>query len=101
LADAIIDQFVHNALRIFLQGESQRKIRAQRTIYYLDIYIKDYASVMVFQKGLEDYLWLNNCEKPHNGLGFRTPAEGYSMSGKSAGIPLETHINNIESWSWK
>jgi len=32
LADAILDRLVHNAHRIELQGESQRKIRAQRTM---------------------------------------------------------------------
>jgi DNA replication protein DnaC len=32
LADAILDRLVHNAHRIQLQGESQRKIRAQRTM---------------------------------------------------------------------
>jgi DNA replication protein DnaC len=32
LADAILDRLVHNAHRIKLQGESQRKIRAERTM---------------------------------------------------------------------
>jgi transposase len=32
LADAILDRLVHNAHRILFQGESQRKIRAQRTM---------------------------------------------------------------------
>jgi len=32
LADAILDRLVHNAHRIQLQGDSQRKIRAQRTM---------------------------------------------------------------------
>jgi len=32
LADAILDRLVHNAHRIDLQGESQRKIRAQHTM---------------------------------------------------------------------
>ncbi len=32
LADAILDRLVHNAHRILLQGDSQRKIRAQRSM---------------------------------------------------------------------
>lgn len=32
LADAILDRIVHNAHRIQLEGESQRKLRAQRTM---------------------------------------------------------------------
>lgn len=32
LADAILDRLVHNAQRVHLEGESQRKIRAQRSM---------------------------------------------------------------------
>jgi DNA replication protein DnaC len=32
LADAILDRLVHNAQRIHLEGESQRKIRSQRSM---------------------------------------------------------------------
>lgn len=32
LADAILDRIVHNAQRVQLEGESQRKLRAQRTM---------------------------------------------------------------------
>jgi transposase InsO family protein len=75
--------------------------RLWRTIKYEDIYIKDYASVMELQKGLEDYLWLYNNERPHQGLGYRTPAEIYGMNRESAGIPLETHLKYVDSWSSK
>lgn len=75
--------------------------RLWRTIKYEDIYIKDYASVMELQKGLEDYLWLYNYERPHQGLGYQTPAETYNMNRESAGIPLETHLNYVDSWSSK
>ncbi len=75
--------------------------RLWRTIKYEDIYIKDYASVMELHNGLEDYLWLYNYERPHQGLGYQTPAEVYSMDGKSAGIPLESHLKYVDSWSRK
>jgi len=32
LADAILDRLVHNAQRIQLEGESQRKLRSQRSM---------------------------------------------------------------------
>ena len=32
MADAILDRIVHNAHRIQLEGESQRKLRAQRSM---------------------------------------------------------------------
>ena len=75
--------------------------RLWRTIKYEDIYIKGYASVIELQKGLEDYLWLYNYERPHQGLGYQTPAEIYNMRRESAGISLETHLNYVNSWSSK
>ena len=32
LADAILDRLVHNAIRITLEGESQRKLRGSRNL---------------------------------------------------------------------
>lgn len=32
LADAILDRLIHNAYRLNLEGESQRKLRAVRTM---------------------------------------------------------------------
>jgi putative transposase len=75
--------------------------RLWRTIKYEDIYIQEYASVLELQQGLEDYLWLYNYERPHQGLGYRTPAEIYGMNGESARIPLEAHLKYIDSWSSK
>ena len=73
--------------------------RLWRTIKYEDIYIKDYASVIELQNGLEDYLWLYNYERPHQGLGYHTPAEVYGMSDKCAGIRVESHLKYVDSWS--
>jgi transposase InsO family protein len=56
---------------------------------------------MELQKCLEDYLWLYNYERPHQGLGYRTPAEIYNMNRESAGIPLEAHLKYVDSWSRK
>jgi putative transposase len=75
--------------------------RLWRTIKYEDIYIKDYASVIELQNGLEDYLWLYNYERPHQGLGYRTPAEVYGMNDESAGIRVESHLKYVDSWSRK
>jgi putative transposase len=75
--------------------------RLWRTIKYEDIYIKDYASVIELQNGLEDYLWLYNYERPHQGLGYQTPAEVYGTSEESAGICVESHLKYVDSWSRK
>ena len=75
--------------------------RLWRTIKYEDIYIKDYVSVIELQNGLEDYLWLYNYERPHQGLGYQTPAEVYGTSEESAGIRVESHLKNVDLWSRK
>jgi putative transposase len=75
--------------------------RLWRTIKYEDIYIKDYASVIELHNGLEDYLWLDNYERPHQGLSYQTPAEVYGTSEESAGIRVESHLKYVDLWSRK
>lgn len=75
--------------------------RLWRTIKYEDIYIKDYASVIELQNGLEEYLWLYNYERPHQGLGYQTPAKVYGTSDERAGIRVDSHLKYVDSWSRK
>ena len=42
---------------------------------YEEVYLKAYASVLEAQRGLEDYLRFYNGLRPHQALGYRTPAE--------------------------
>ena len=42
---------------------------------YEEVYLKAYASVLEAQKGLEDYFRFYNGLRPHQALGYRTPAE--------------------------
>lgn len=49
--------------------------RLWRTVKYEDIYLKDYASVLELEAGLEDYFRFYNHDRPHQSLGYRTPAE--------------------------
>ena len=51
--------------------------RLWRTVKYEDIYIKDYETVEDLKKGLRQYFWFYNNERPHQSLGDRTPAEVY------------------------
>lgn len=39
------------------------------------MYLKAYASVLEAQRGLEDYFRFYNGLRPHQALGYRTPAE--------------------------
>ena len=49
--------------------------RLWRTVKYEEVYLKAYASVQEAQRGLEDYFRFYNGLRPHQALGYRTPAE--------------------------
>jgi putative transposase len=49
--------------------------RLWRSVKYEDIYLKDYASVPDLDAGLASYFRFYNDERPHQSLGYRTPAE--------------------------
>jgi len=51
--------------------------RLWRTVKYEDIYIRDYGSVLDLDLGLLSYFHFYNHERPHQSLGYRTPAEVY------------------------
>jgi putative transposase len=53
--------------------------RLWRSVKYEDIYIKDYESVFELELGLTAYFRFYNEERPHQSLGYRTPAEAYGM----------------------
>ena len=49
--------------------------RLWRTVKYEDIYIKEYATVPDLFAGLSDYFDLYNYQRPHQSLGYCTPAD--------------------------
>ncbi|MCB8943499.1 MAG: IS3 family transposase [Ardenticatenaceae bacterium] len=49
--------------------------RLWRTVKYEDIYIKEYAHVPALFTGLNDYFQMYNYERPHQSLGYATPAD--------------------------
>ena len=49
--------------------------RLWRTVKYEEVYLKAYASVLEAQRGLADYFRFYNNRRPHQALGYRTPAE--------------------------
>ena len=49
--------------------------RLWRTVKYEEVNLKAYAKVLEAQRGLEDYFRFYNGLRPHQALGYRTPAE--------------------------
>jgi putative transposase len=51
--------------------------RLWRSVKYEDVYVKDYGGVPELLDGLRTYFDFYNHERPHQGLGSKTPAEVY------------------------
>ena len=51
--------------------------RLWRSLKYEEVYLKDYDRVCHAYDGIEGYLHFYNVKRPHQGLGYQTPAEVY------------------------
>lgn len=51
--------------------------RLWRSVKYEDLYLRDYSTVPSVEAGLARYFDFYNYQRPHQGLGYRTPAEVY------------------------
>jgi putative transposase len=69
--------------------------RLWRTVKYEDIYIKGYATVAELEAGLADYFWFYNHERPHQALGYQTPAEVYfsTLEAEDASVRVKEVVS--------
>ena len=51
--------------------------RLWRSVKYEEVYLKAYQTVAEARTGINDYLEFYNRQRPHQALGYRTPAEVY------------------------
>jgi putative transposase len=56
--------------------------RLWRSVKYEDVYIRGYESVPELERGLAAYFRFYNTERPHQSLGYRTPAEVHAGPGR-------------------
>ena len=56
-------------------GGARSAAQDARSLKYENIYIREYASVAELEAGLYAYFVFYNTERPHQGLGYLTPAE--------------------------
>ena len=68
--------------------------RLWRTVKYEEVYLKAYASVLEAQRGLEDYFRFYNGLRPHQALGYRTPAEVFY--GEQEAVAEESNRTGME-----
>jgi putative transposase len=73
--------------------------RLWRSIKYEEVYLKAYQSVAEARAGINAYLEFYNRQRPHQALGYRTPAEMYQngqeekkAAAQKAGLPSEVMI---------
>ena len=62
------------------KGRYQDNILVERlwhTVKYEEVYLRAYVSILEARRGLEDYFRFYNGLRPHQGLGYWTPAEVY------------------------
>ena len=52
--------------------------RLWRSVKYEEVYLKDYGSVLDARAQLGRYFRFYNHERPHQSLGYRTPAAVYA-----------------------
>lgn len=53
--------------------------RLWRSVKYEEVYLRDYGSVREARTGLQSYFSFYNHHRPHQGLGYRTPAEVFGV----------------------
>jgi putative transposase len=51
--------------------------RLWRSVKYEEVYLKDYQTVQEAKESISNYLTFYNQERPHQSLGYKTPAKVY------------------------
>ena len=75
-------QLLSQNIRISMDGRGRAMDnifteRLWRSLKYEEVYIKDYQIVKEARQGIDWYFYLYNTERPHQSLGYITPAEVY------------------------
>lgn len=76
--------------------------RLWRTIKYEEVYLNEYVSPREARRRLKQYLDYYNNERPHQSLGYRTPAEVYfssstvEMENRRAGCGQCRPVDNLQ-----
>jgi putative transposase len=87
--EAFTGMLERHGVRISMDGKGRYSDnlfveRLWRTVKYEEVYLKAYQDGTEARGGIGDYFRFYNTERPHQALGYRTPAEAY------ASIPMET-----------
>jgi putative transposase len=94
-AQAFVEVLTSAGVRISMDGRGRALDnvfieRLWRSVKYEDIYLRDYETVPDLYRGLIRYFRYYNAERPHQALGYRTPAEVYRGSPDNGPSGLHT-----------
>jgi putative transposase len=64
--------------------------RLWRSVKYEEVYLHEHATAELLGAGLEGYFQHYCHERPHQSLGYRTPAEVYGLAAKPAALGVES-----------
>ena len=70
--------------------------RLWRTVKYEEVYLKAYSNVTEARRELEDYFRFYNDLRPHQALGYRTPAEVFHGEQKAGEETIERRCAPVE-----
>ena len=79
-------------------ADNIRLERLWRTVKYEEVYLKAYSNGREANAGLDAYFSFYNTKRPHQALGYRTPADVHSASSDERSIegewtPTETAVS--------
>ena len=57
--------------------------RLWRSVKYEEVYLSEYGSPREARQGLSRYLWFYNVGRPHQALGYKTPAQVYGAGAET------------------
>jgi len=79
---SFVRRLEENGIKVSMDGKGRALDnvfveRLWRSVKYENIYPRGYETLREVQKGLSEYFKFYNEKRPHQGLGYRTPAEVY------------------------
>ena len=79
-SDAFTSLLLENGIQISMDGKGRYLDnifveRLWRSVKYEEVYLKAYETVREARVGIDDYMGFYNNERPHQALGYRTPAQ--------------------------
>ena len=100
-SEAFTDLLLKQGIQISMDGKGRYQDnivveRLWRSIKYEEVYLKAYQTVTEARVGINAYLEFYNQQRPHQALGYRTPAEVYQddqeakeVATQEEGLPSE------------